>query len=88
MYQIISSVGFAKLCCTSGTACSGGGARYMSEMPVASRKQLVEDVRQLVAELEYLKAALILLGRGTQVEALEGAIEGTRSMLSKIEKNL
>jgi hypothetical protein len=56
-------------------------------MALASRKQLVDDVRQLIAELEYLKAALTLLGRDLQVEAVEGAIEGTRGMLSEIERS-
>jgi hypothetical protein len=56
----------------------------MSGMSLASREQLVEDVRQLISELEHLKVALTLLGRDIQVEALEGAIEGTRGMLDKI----
>jgi hypothetical protein len=47
----------------------------------------MEDVRQLVVELECLKVALTLLGRDKQVKALEGAIEGTRGMLGKIEKS-
>jgi hypothetical protein len=59
----------------------------MAEMSLTSRKQLIEDVRQLVAELEYLRAALTLLGRDVQVKALEGAIEGTRGMLCKIERS-
>jgi hypothetical protein len=54
-------------------------------MSLASRRQLADNVRQLIAELEYLKAALALLGRDLHVEALEGAIEGTRGMLGKIE---
>lgn len=57
----------------------------MSGTLLASHKQLIEDMRQLIAELEYLKAAFTLLGRDTQVKALEGAIEGTRGMLSKVE---
>lgn len=57
----------------------------MSGMSLGSRKQLIEDVRQLIAELEYLKAALTLLGRDMQVKAVEGAIEGTRDMLCRIE---
>jgi hypothetical protein len=56
-------------------------------MSPASREQIVEDMKQLIAELEHLKAALTLLGRVMQVEAVEGAIEGTRGMLDKIERS-
>jgi hypothetical protein len=55
----------------------------MSGMSLASRQQLIKDMRQLIAELERLKVAL-----GMQVKTVEKAIKGVSGMLGNMERSL
>jgi hypothetical protein len=60
----------------------------MSGMSLASRQQVIEDMRQLIAELERLKVALGMLGRWAQVKTVEKAIKGVSGMLGNMERSL
>jgi hypothetical protein len=60
----------------------------MSGMTQPSHVQLIEDMQKLIAELERLKASLTVLGRWTQVETVDGAIEGVRRSLGNMERPL
>ena len=57
-------------------------------MSLASRQQVIEDMRQLIAELERLKVALGMLGRWAQVKTVEKAIKGVSRMLGNMERSL
>ena len=57
-------------------------------MSLASRQQVIEDMRQLIAELERLKVALGMLGRWAQVKTVEKAIKGVSGMLGNMERSL
>jgi hypothetical protein len=49
---------------------------------------VIEDMRQLIAELERLKVALGMLGRWAQVKTVEKAIKGVSRMLGNMERSL
>jgi hypothetical protein len=60
----------------------------MSGMSLASRQQVIEDMRQLIAQLERLKAALGVLGQWTLVGTVEEAIKGVSEMLGNMQRSV
>jgi hypothetical protein len=60
----------------------------MSRITQETRLQLVEEMKNLIAELEALQLVFARLDRRASVAAVEEAIAGIRQSLTKTEKLL